>query len=63
MVAAKEENFSVDCCDLKAFSPRLYTSLCNYPREVVPIMDEIVVHLARELMDEEVRGSPVKGWR
>ena len=49
ILAADEDNFSVDCAELALFCEALYNNLVTYPREVIPILDDVVNSIAREL--------------
>ena len=39
----------MDCKELQSFSPQLYRNLATYPREVIPILDDVISRLGREL--------------
>jgi DNA replicative helicase MCM subunit Mcm2 (Cdc46/Mcm family) len=49
ILAADEDNFSVDCAELFEACRPLYNNLVTYPREVIPILDDVVTSLARDL--------------
>ena len=49
IISADEDNFSVDCHELESMCPPLYANLVTYPREVIPILDDVINKLAREL--------------
>ena len=49
ILSADEDNFSVDCAELARFCEPLYNNLVTYPREVIPILDDVVNTIAREL--------------
>lgn len=39
----------MDCSELNSFSPQLYRNLCQYPREVIPILDDVINGLVRDI--------------
>jgi DNA replication licensing factor MCM4 len=49
IIAQDQDNFSIDCHELNSFSPLLYHKLCTYPREVIPILDDVISKLGHEL--------------
>jgi DNA replicative helicase MCM subunit Mcm2 (Cdc46/Mcm family) len=54
VVASAHDSFSVDCQELHSYSPQLYRNLEEYPREVIPILDDVLNLLAARLRAEEV---------
>lgn len=61
-----QANLNVDMLNLLAYPPskRLYTQLCNYPQEVVPIMDQVLGDvLFGQAMDEldDAKGAYAEG--
>lgn len=49
IVGRDEDSFSMDCKELLSFSPQLYRSLVAYPREVIPVLDDVLNNLAAAL--------------
>ena len=42
IVHKDEDCFACDCQELESYSPQLYYNLAEYPREVIPILDDIL---------------------
>ena len=51
-----EDSFGCDCQDLASYAPQLYYNLAEYPREVIPILDDILNMMAQEIRREEHGG-------
>lgn len=51
-----EESFACDCKELASYSPQLYHNLAEYPREVIPILDDVINMMAQELRQEQRAG-------
>jgi DNA replication licensing factor MCM4 len=51
-----QTNLNLDAVNLMAYPPtrRLYHQLCNYPQEVIPIMDQVLRDVMIEHADEEL---------
>jgi DNA replication licensing factor MCM4 len=49
-----QTNLNLDALNLLAYPPtkRLYSQLCNYPQEVIPIMDQVLRDVIIEKADE-----------
>ena len=46
---------NLDCGDLRAFptTKTLYSQLVNFPTKVIPILDSVLIDVARELNPDE----------
>ena len=51
-----QTNLNLDALNLLSYPPtkRLYSQLCNYPQEVIPIMDQVLRDVIIEKADEEL---------
>lgn len=51
-----QTNLNLDALNLLSFPPtkRLYSQLCNYPQEVIPIMDQVLRDVIIEKADDEL---------
>jgi DNA replication licensing factor MCM4 len=56
IVRRDEDCFACDCQELASYSPQLYYNLAEYPREVIPILDDILNTMALEIRREELGG-------
>lgn len=56
IVKKDEDCFACDCMELASYSPQLYYNLAEYPREVIPILDDILNVMAQEMRREEQGG-------
>lgn len=57
IVGRDEDSFSMDCNELLSFSPQLYRSLVAYPREVIPVLDDVLNNLAAAIRRAEAGGA------
>lgn len=57
IVGRDEDSFSMDCKELMSFSPQLYRSLVAYPREVIPVLDDVLNNLAAAIRRDEAGGA------
>ena len=61
IVHKDEDCFACDCQELESYSPQLYYNLAEYPREVIPILDDILNMMAQEMRREEQGGLAGRG--
>jgi len=61
IVGRDEDSFSMDCKELHSFSPQLYRSLMAYPREVIPVLDDVLNNIATAIRHEETGAGAGNG--
>jgi DNA replication licensing factor MCM4 len=61
IVKRDEDCFACDCRELASYCPQLYYNLAEYPREVIPILDDILNMMAQEMRREELGGPGAQG--
>ena len=55
LIADGDSCLNLDCGDLRAFptTATLYSQLVNFPTKVIPILDSVLIDVARELNPDE----------